>query len=90
MYIPSSNFCTIEKFEDGALQSIHKIQFFALMVVQSTLLIVAALLGNTPFYCSAENVSPSHARLVHTIQPTVPHSLSMHKKVNSILPPTPL
>ena len=40
--------------------------------------------------CTVSHPLPPHAHPALTIQPTVPHSLSMHKKLNCILPPTPL
>ena len=45
-----------------------------------------ALLG----MCTMSQLLPSHAHPAFTIQLTVPHSLSMYKKLNHILPPTPL
>ena len=40
--------------------------------------------------CTVSHPLPPHAHPALTIQPTAPHSLSMHKKLNCILPLTPL
>jgi len=61
------------------------------------IVLVAALLINTVHILSRavgegvnEQLMPPHAHPALTIQPTAPHSLGMHKKLNCILPPTPL
>jgi len=40
--------------------------------------------------CTVSHPLPPHAHPALTIQSTAPHSLSMHKKLNCTLPPTPL
>ena len=40
--------------------------------------------------CTVLHPLPPHAHPAPTIQPTARHSLSMHKKLKCILPPTPL
>ena len=40
--------------------------------------------------CTVSHPLPHHVHPALRIQPTAPHSLSMHAKLNCILPPTPL
>ena len=40
--------------------------------------------------CTVSHLLPPHAHPALTIQPTAPHSLSMHRKLKCILLPTPL
>ena len=72
------------------------LQSFQHMMAQHRLfiVIVAALLTHSPTallrMCTVSRPLPPHAHPALTIQPTAPHSLSMHKKLNCTLPPTPL
>ena len=61
------------------------------MVAQpkESIALVAVVLISTVNYCSIENVYcvtplPPHAHPALTIQPTAPHSLSMHKKLDCV------
>ena len=40
--------------------------------------------------CTVSHPLPPHTHPALTIHPSMPHSLSMHKNLNCILPPTPL